>query len=302
MESISISTLQELADKVQAAQRQVDAARTAVEDDKCIRSGSVLARIADFFIRTRPEQSLDDCEARLASLTYQGKNAARAWIIATAGQRLAEQSADAIRHRDQTQRLDHALNRAGQVNGWLALAEAAHGQLWAAHRACKSASTSELLDAMSSNKGIAALSYLDTSSAANAVTRARLAVEALVSALPKQAEPVEIQQPGDMLDLAVDLVFDPGFDVLSYFNMFRLDDSANKCALAAGTLQPLLNRLRNMSSDVAAKAEQQRNALRSIQTPYLQAAAGDVPDLLRVEIPADCVLRTCDYQNPAEEA
>lgn len=287
-----IAALHELANEVQEAQRQIDAARRSVEEDKRRRSASLLARIADFFTTTQPESVLDYWKAQHAASKEKGRNAAREWIIAAAGQRLAEQPSDVVRHQDQRRRIDHAVDRATRVNRWLGLAETANRDLWAAHRACKSASTTELLDMMTSSKAVAALSSVDTWSAADAVKRARQALANLVRSLPKQAEPADVPQPEDMMDLVVDLVFDPGFDVLSWFNMGQLDDSARKCEQAATRLQPLLRRLRTLSEDVEAKVSQEKKTLREIQAPYLEAAAAEVPEPLRVKIPDDCVLST----------
>lgn len=278
--------IHELAAQVQAAQRHADTARRVVEADKQGRAGSLMARLVDALTTTQPEAVLNDAEARLAAATDKGKKAAHAWIIATAGQRLADQPTDAGRHREQTQRLERVLSRARQVQQWLELAQAADSQLSVAHRACESASTTELLDLVSKNKAISALSYMDTSSASDAVKRAGRAVKELAEALPKRAEQAEIEQPDDLLDLVVDLAFDPGFDVLSWLNMGRLDDAAHQCRQAAEKLRPLLNRLHKLAGEAQARAEQERATLRSIEAPYLEAAAAEVPDVLRVPTPA----------------
>ena len=271
--------LHELAAKVRAAQRHVETARTAVATDKQERAGSLRARLVDALTTTQPEAALADAEAGLAAATKKGKEAARAWIIGTARQSLAQKNAESAQHQEQAQKLERVKSRAAQVRRWLKLAREADSHLSAARSACSSASTTELLDFVSTNKAVSALSYMDTSSAADAVKSAGRAVQALAEALPKRAEHAEICEPDDLLDLVVDLAFDPGFDVLSLFNMSRLDDAARQCGQAANKLRPLLERLRKLADDAQAKADQERAALRGIKAPYLRDAevAGSNP-------------------------
>ncbi|MCW5223348.1 hypothetical protein D5041_06980 [Verminephrobacter aporrectodeae subsp. tuberculatae] len=224
-----VTDLHELAAQLQAAQRDVDSARSVVAHDKQERAGSLAARLVDALTTTQPEAVLNAAQARLAEVTQKGRAAAREWIVETACQRLAEQAADAGQHRDQGQRLECVQARAGQVRRWLELAQEADSRLSDARRACESASTTELLDAVSKSKAISVLSCMSTSSAADLIMRAGQAVRALAEALPKHAEQASMDLPGDLCDLVVDLVFNPGFDVLSWFNVMRLGDAARQC-------------------------------------------------------------------------
>lgn len=278
--------LHELAAQVQAAQRRVETARNILARDKQARASSLMARLVDALTTTQSETVLNDAEARLAAAMKKGRTAACVWIIDTARQRLAEKPAEAGRYQEQARKLERVQRRAGQMRRWLELAREADRRLSAARSACESASTTELLDFVSTNKVISALSYMDTSSAADAIRNAGRAVQALAEALPKRAGQAEIDQPDDLLDLLVDLAFDPGFDVLSLFNMGRLDDAARQCGKAADKLRPLLERLRQLVDDAQAKVEQERAALRDIEAPYLEAAAAQVPDILRMPTPA----------------
>lgn len=277
------------ATEVRTAQRHVDAARSLVANDKQARASSLAARLADAFFTTQPEAVLNDAEARLATATENGRAAAHAWIVDTARQGLADQPADAERHREQGQRLERVQGRAQRTQRWLKLAQVASSRLSAAQDACESASTSELLDMVTTSKAISTLSWIDTSDAADAIKSAGQAVKALTDALPKRADQSALDLPDDFLDFVVDLVFDPGFDVLSWFNMQRLDDAATQCKQAASKLRPLLDRLGGLSADSEGKVEQEVAALRHIETPYLEAAAAQVPDVLRVPTPTGFV-------------
>jgi len=274
-----------LAGAVLTAQRHVESARNVVAKDKQERAGSLVARLVDVFATTPPEAVLNDAEARLVAVLEKGRAAARTWIVETASQGLAEQPADAERHQGQGQRLERAQARARQVRRWLELAQLADNRLCAARSACESASMTELMDVVSTSTVISALSCMDTSSAAEAIKSAGVAVQALADALPKRVEQASIDRPDDVLDFVADLVFDPGFDVFSLFNMQRLDDAAEQCKQAGGKLRPLLDRLTKLAADAQAKAEQERAALRGIEAPYLEAAASQVPDALRVPAP-----------------
>lgn len=274
-------TIQDLATQVQASQRRVATARSAVEADKALRAGSWRARLVDMLTTTPAEAELNDAEAQLKEHFKVGTHAAQEWIIAIARQRLSEQPKEAELHRMQKRRVEHVTRRAGQVKEWLELTSTAASQLNAARSACESASTTELLDAFSKSKAISALSYMDTSSASDAVKRARVAVKALADALPKRTENGDIDQPDDLLDLVMDLAFDPGVDLLSWFNMGRLDDAARQCREAAAKLRPLLGQLSRLTGEAQAKVEEERAKLSAIEAPYLDAAANEVPEVLR---------------------
>lgn len=279
-------TLHDLAAEVRAALEAVTQARTALAGDKLQRSGSLVARLVDVLTTTPPEKVLVEAEGRLGTAREAGWSAARAWILATATARLAAQPAEAQRHREQTLRLARAQRRAGHAQRWHRLARDAEDGLSAARQACSSACDSEYLDLLTTSKTISAVSALATSKARDAIGRARRAVQALSDAFPKRSAQPDIEQPDDLLDLVIDLSFEWSFDVGSLFNIDKLDTAAIQCEQAADRLRPLVVRLARLAVDTKARAEQDAAALRAIEAPFIEAAAAEVPELLRVPVPA----------------
>ncbi|HCF9833296.1 TPA: hypothetical protein NI803_004587 [Pseudomonas aeruginosa] len=276
--------LQEWADKIAAASRDLDAARQALAEDKQQRE-TLRAKLVDWLTTTQAEQAVEDETERLAAVTAKARKLAEQWIAAQARARLEASAGDAARHSAQLQRIESARNRHNRVRPLLRLAEEARDRLDTARSACESASTAEVFDLVSSNKGIAIWSSLQTSSASSAVREAGQAVKALADALPKHAEAAALDAPDDFLDLIVDMTIAPDFDVLSLFNMGRLNDAAGKCRQASEKLAPLLDRLKKLDADTAARLTTEGEGLREIETPFLQAAAALVPPIIGAQVP-----------------
>lgn len=279
-------SLDDLAAKVQSAADSVQRARAALATDKQQRTGSLVARLVDALTSTAPEKVLIEAEASLGVARERGWAAARAWIVATATRRLFAQPAEAQRHREQTLRLARVRRRAEHAQRWQRLAREAEDSLSSARDACSSASDAETLDLFTKSKAVSVLSSLGTADASAAINRARRAVHALADALPKRTEQPDIERPDDLLDLVVDLTTDLPFDLTSLFTIDALDTAEIQCTRAAEQLRPLVLRLARLAADTKAKAEQEAAALHGIEAPYLQAAAAEVPALLRVPAPA----------------
>ncbi|MGY4831829.1 hypothetical protein ACVNIS_24865 (plasmid) [Sphaerotilaceae bacterium SBD11-9] len=284
MTTLTMAQLQTLAAKVQTAQRRVDKARNAVALDKQARASSFLARLKDLFTTTEPEARLHDAEKRLTGILAEGQAAALKWVLETAKGRLMLSSTDSKRHAELRQQSDRETARLAQVTGWLSLARSATDNLVHARDKCRSASSTELLDLVSTSKVLAAASSMETSSAAQAVEDAAKAVGALIRSLPKRAESQAIELPDDLLDLIVDLAFAPSLDLLSLFNMCKLDDAARKCQESIDKLQPLLARLSNLSRAAQARVDQRKLAVQRIEVPYIEAAAAVVPNVLKAPV------------------
>ncbi len=285
-ETMPAPSLNDLAAKVQSAADSVQRARAALATDKQQRSGSLVAWLVDALTSTPPEKVLIKAEASLGAARERGWAAARAWIVATATQRLAAQPAEARRHREQSLRLARAQRRAGHAQRWEWLAREAEDSLSSARDACSSASDVETLDLLTNSKTVSVLSSLGTADASAAIGRARRAMRALADALPKRTDQPDIERPDDLLDLVVDLTMDMPVDLTSLFAIDALDTAEIQCARAAEQLRPLVLRLARLAADTKAKSEQEAAALRGIEAPYLQAAAAEVPALLRVPAPS----------------
>lgn len=273
--------------RVEAAQRRLEHARKAAEAERQQKPASRMARVLKALsIKPSPAAAaLQAAEKRFAEAVTGGQRVAQAWVIATARQDLANKPEAAQRHQAHRQAWERLGSQAAQARQWLALAQTAERKLANAHRVCTSASFTELLDAFSPNKAIAALSSLDASTAKLALQDAQQAVQALSAALPAQQQALRVDFPDDTLDLVVDLLFAPRFDVLSLFTMGELDAAARQCQQAMDNLRPLNTRLRQLHTLVQSKAEQQARALRRLEEPYLAAAAAQVPAVLRAPVP-----------------
>lgn len=116
-----------------------------------------------------------------------------------------------------------------QLNKMVCKGETCLTKIAAALEEVDEAETMELIDMASSNKGISALSYLETSDADDAARDAQREVRRYIKAVKElktklEMQAVQIRNVSDTIDLAVDLVFDFSFDFLSVFNFFALGD------------------------------------------------------------------------------
>ena len=271
--------------KLDEAQDALEAAKIALAADKTHRASSLAARLQDWFTTTPAEAAVSEAEERLSATAGSAKSEAHQWVVRTARMMLKANEREAARHDDQAQQECRARLRDVQVSRWLRLAREARNQLSTAQDACESASGTELLDAVTTNKAISLLSSANTSDAAEAVRAANRAVQALVADLPKRVDPDRHEEPDDTLDLVVDFVLDFDLDVLSWLNASQLDDLAQQCSKAADKLRPLLQRLEETAAKTRARAELELKALRAIEAPFLNHASSLVPAKLRIPTP-----------------
>lgn len=275
-----MTELEAHANAVSLAEARRDAARDAVTADKAARAGSVLARVIDALTRTDAEKALEDAEAALAAARSTGQAAAEAWVSETAQ---AEFAADIVRarSRDALIRTAERLEaRAVKVRGWARLAETARAKMSDAADACASASSSEFLDAVTSNKAFALMSHMDTSTAKSAVDAAQAAVRELSEALPDRVSGQEVEVPDDLLDLALDML-GGGFDIFSFFNSQKLDAAAAACRSAEARLAPLAARLDALAQKAETDAAEPRAAVQDLEKPFYAAATARLPEPLR---------------------
>jgi len=271
--------------KINAAGIDLIHAQQATLDDKALRQYSVWARLYDWLFPTQAEKQEATASDLLALTKWQAQQAAFAWIKSSAERNLSLHRADCQRHADQLVRVGRSRKRLEDVKNWYSLSEVAIDKLSRAAADCESASTTELLDLVSTSKAISALSSLEASSAANSVRMANAAVRALAEALPKRTAAYDVAVPDDMLDLVADLVFAPSFDVLSWLNMDKLDDAARECRQLADKLAPTHDRIKSAVEAANARLGGDINALKAIEKPYLTAAAALVPSIIQCKTP-----------------
>lgn len=135
---------------------------------------------------------------------------------------------------------------AHEIDHLLFLAQMAKSKLRAAASSCGSASSTELWDSFSSSKLISALSTFNTSSASRSLHEAQSALNDLAEALGNTSE--NLRQVSDFMDLAVDFIYNPSLDILSFLNMGRLNEAAKSCRKAEQQVDQLIFRLEREKS------------------------------------------------------
>ncbi|WP_404995396.1 hypothetical protein [Cupriavidus pauculus] len=272
------SWLQRLA----AAEAARDTARQAVAEDRRQRT-TLRAKLWACLAGTRAEAELRKADDHMAALTDDAHAAVRLWVNDTAAAWIEQEAPEP--HGSQLRRVAAVGARFEQLQSWQALARSAVQALERAESHCRSASTSEFFDAISKSKVMSVMSSLDTSAARNAVATARSATQALQQALPKRGATAQLDLPDDTLDLIVDVCLDPGFDILSLFNMAALDKSAAQCNRLRHVLSPLVARLDQLTTAAHQVAQRETARLQAIQAPFLQRAAELVPAPIRLPAP-----------------
>nr|WP_192963296.1 hypothetical protein [Pseudomonas fluorescens]CEK42094.1 hypothetical protein PQBR57_0141 [Pseudomonas fluorescens SBW25] len=271
--------------KVRKATEALEAARRAVEDDKIGRRTSRWARLMDWLFDTTVEVRLGEA-GNAFDLAHQSAIAvAQRWIVTAAKVELADNPVDHQRHSEQMTRVFSAFKRSKQTGEWLALAEDAYDKLQTAASDCSSASSTELLDLVTHSKGISILSAISNDSAASSIRRANIAVTVLEASLTRRTTASDIELPSDMLDLIVDLTFEPAFDILSWLSMGKLHEAERECQRVASAIAPLRTRLRASHATALSKHNAEWLHLKSIEAPYLVKASQQVPPSLMCEVP-----------------
>lgn len=266
-----------MARRIEASEGATRATRRAVERDKERRRNEGLwSRLQDFFTTTPVER------AARAALTEAERVRAEATETVTSWIRQQVEAAIAVSERAEDMRalrmrrgsLAGRLERAGH---WLVHARSAQDSLMAAAAACSSAATTEVLDAVTSSKLIAAASYAGTASARQAIARAGAAVDELRKVLPKRGEEHGVKEVDDTLDVVVDLIFDPGLDVLSILNLFELQRAENQCRRSAQRLSPVIERLQSVVDHHEQALLTLDRRISELEQPFVDAVVRDLP-------------------------
>lgn len=234
----------------------------------------------------KSEQAVKQKKEVLERIQSGAKAAALSWVRQEAMNAIASSPSVSHSYQQQRQRVGHVEKRTRQVARLMELARMANDRVDRARRDCESASDTEMWDMLSSNKAISVLSSLETSDASQSLRSASRALKALAEALPKRSESVDFDLPDDGLDLLVDLVFDPGLDILSFFNMQALDDAAEACSEVQKKIAPLLSRLRQTHERALSLEKAERAKLAETEAPFLRSAAEKVPAAIRITPPS----------------
>lgn len=278
---VTLDELEGHAQQVIASQAKVEEALRAVAADKQRRATSVFSRLVDAVLTTDAEASLVHAQKNLDKHQASGRLAVAAWVTATALQEISSNPEHHSKHQYQLGRQQRAKERAGRVDGWLDLARNAEQRIKKAQAECESAMTAEMFDAFSKSKTVSLMSSWSNDTARHAVRQAEAAVRELIVALPRRAAEPTIDLPDEFFDMFGDIFFEPGFDVLSWFNLMTYEKSVEQCKSARRKLQPLNDHLTKIKSDVQARLKQEQAALDAIEGPYRIAVLSVVPAVLK---------------------
>lgn len=274
------ANLDALADRIAEARRDLESARRALAKDKAARSDSLLGRLKDALSETPAEQAVSAAEQAVATAEREGYAAARAWVAEESTRLMTSNAADAAAWNKHLKRHKDVSAREARIDRWVTLAVQARDLLASARSACESAAGMEVLDAVSSNKGLAVLSTLSTSEAKGKLRAAADAVKALADALPRTASDAPIDGVDDTLDLVLDLALAPALDFLSFYNASKLGDAGRRCVEVQKDVESVLAKLRPVAEKARAEVAAVTGAMFEIEHPYREAAAMRLPGTL----------------------
>jgi len=279
--------LTELARTIQYEEDAVKAARHVREQERAAERRAppkpILTRIKEWFFPPKPtaaQIALSDAEGRLNVAKMAGLNASKQWVSLSANQRMAGNPIDTQQHQSLQKLITISKQRKDKISRLLGLANTARSRFVSAKRDCESASSMEMFDMFSTNKGISMLSTMETSDAADSLKGAQRALRELKEAMPKRVKQDGIDVPDDWFDLAFDLIFDPIFDYFSWSNMGKLDNAASKCQDVIDGLAPLLDKLNETVKCLDTQIKNDTAAMLAIEKPYVEAAMAELPSTL----------------------
>lgn len=249
----------------------------------------MVARFVDSFV-VSPDERVRDVAVRRIAVAQEHLDAVLTpWTLKRA-EELIQERPEAAALADATHRahVPHRI-RIEAAERLLLLGRRAEQDLRNAISSLDSARSMEMLDAVSSNKGISALSTSATSSASSAVRRAqesihRLSTEAgaLSHALPHVS---------DGFDFVLDMTIDLPLDFMSWINMGRLSTAIDRCRAALAEIERDVARLdalhRRELTDGAPTLADWRRAT----DPFVAAAIAELPPTVRAEGPTGLPLR-----------
>ncbi|MNR71279.1 hypothetical protein D3C71_18940 [compost metagenome] len=275
--------------RVASAKSQLAQARARLHAAEARKTRTWVSRLRSW-LTTSPEQAAYAAAHEHAQATMaDAQHFARDLVGALAKAALQADSAAFARWHVARERLERVNTAGAQARQLAQLARDAHAAVLAARDACASASTMEFVDLCSTNKAISALSFMETSDAADAVRRANEAMQRLQAAVPS-AHAAQVDVPDDTFDLVVDFAVDFGFDFLSFFNMGKLDAATEECDRILAKLSPAVLRLAEASRQADVTSSAAAHAVRDIELPFLRDALARVPPEFELSLSEDIVV------------
>lgn len=277
--------LQTMASKVADAVTALVNARTAAQENKARRQHSLIFRLYDRLFPTHTERLEASAESALETAKADGQRVASDWITATALHYLNENGSDRHRRAEQLSEISKLQQHIALTADLLKLSQNAMQHLTNAAYDCNLAWAAELVDLFNKNKTISLDSKIKNSIAAASVRSANASVCALLEALQNHRSATMEAEPGDALELAVDIALEPGIDMLSWVNMPTVQEAAVECRRIAARLALSHDRFERLTKDSHTRLGQATEVLRKIELPYLAAAAEHVPTLIKSALP-----------------
>ncbi len=277
--------LQTMATKVADAVTSLVNARTASQENKARRQHSLIFRLYYWLFPLHTERLEASAESALETAKADGQRVASDWIKATALHYLNQNGSDRHRRAEQLSEISKLQQHIGLTADLLQLSQSAMQHLTNAAYDCDLAWAAELVDLFNKNKTISLDSRIKNSIAAASVRSANASVRAFLEALQNHRSATMEAEPGDALELAVDIAFDPGIDVLSWINMPTVQEAAVECRRIAARLALSHDRFERLTKDSHTRLGHATEVLRKIELPYLAAAAEHVPTLIKSALP-----------------
>lgn len=245
---------------------------------------SVWARLKDWVSDTPSELAIAETTQALEQSCKEARRTTVTWLDGQQEAWLASSGMEQPRALKTS--LDHRQARLDKFSNLHSLSRQALSALDTAAERCSSASTMETIDMISSNKGLSLLSTIETGEASDDVETAKRAVTRLQKALKRTEQDPELMDVGsDLPDLAIDMMFDVGLDVLSFFNMLALDESEQSCRDAYDKLKPLHERLEQLKTTASSATDRARTDFESVRRPMLEQWLQQVPQPLVALLP-----------------
>lgn len=220
---------------------RAQAAKDLVKETKD-RQSSLWALFIGLFRKTLARKKLNECELHLYQLLTKCRGTSLQYVVISSLEEISN-SPDSEFYQHQVNCWKEAQIKYNESGRLLKLAENARQKLITAINDCNSASSLELLEMLTTNKSISVISAMDTSSASNSLKKAMGALKRLADEMPDRQSSIDVCLPDDTLDLIVDLTINPALDILSWFNVEKLDNSEEQCSKALKKLQKLLEQL-----------------------------------------------------------
>jgi hypothetical protein len=274
-EPVTADDLRDLAARLEAAKARLAVAERALTDEKA-RQG-LLARLNDLATETNVEAAVSNNKETVERLRQLAMRDVARWLrqrpVILAVE--AEGAAGPVRrHLDLSERRQ-------KLAKWHDLAAAAVAILEAGARTCNAAANVEFADAVLRSPMISIASLGVSGRALSALQDAKEAIGRLRAALPAHGVSFSVEGIDDSFDTFIDLLYKPSFDVLSWTNMTKHEQVAQKLEVTARMLTPLTVYLSQLADRTLSEIDEHAEEAKTIIAAYAQAAHDELPAELK---------------------